>query len=89
MLKFLFTSDSIFHLFFSKGFCRVEQGEREQVPDRWRVTGGTKDFCTIYQDNIVGLNVLIHTADHFDRSYLVVADLLRAVLILPQPTIQN
>lgn len=78
-----------YFIFFFDGFCRVEQAEKEQVPNKWRVTGGTKAFCTIYQDNIVGLNVLIHTGDHFDRNYLGVSDLLRAVLILPQPTIQN
>lgn len=34
------------------------------------MTGGTKDFCAIYQEVIVGLNVWIHTADHFNRNYL-------------------
>lgn len=56
---------------------------------RCQTTGGTKDFCTMYQESLVGLNVLIHTTDCSDGSYLGVASPLWAVLILPQPTAPN
>lgn len=40
--------------FFSARLFQLA-GVKEQVPNNWRMTAGTKDFCTIYRESIAGL----------------------------------
>ena len=63
-------------------------GVEEKVPTKCRITGATKNFSTIYQGSMDGLNDLLHTADPCDQPPQS-GSLLRAVWIPPQPTVQN